>query len=127
MAEEKKWHYEKLGEDGKTQTIYTYTNDFEGKITGKTVINVKAYFDENPEEARRLGWIKHITHSAKELGIEYDPVTQFIVASPKMIDEWTVEDVLHVMDKSEELMAFEDLYSMASWSEDGITFVGDHF
>ena len=43
-----KWHYEKLDDEGKVQRVYSGTIDADGKITGKHVINVKAYFDENP-------------------------------------------------------------------------------
>lgn len=48
------WSYEKLDEEGKIKTIAgDYTNDADGKITGRIVMNVKAWFDENPEERIR--------------------------------------------------------------------------
>ena len=50
--------YMRLKEDGTIEHCPTY--DYDGKITGKIVVNVQAYFDENPDERKRLGWIKHI-------------------------------------------------------------------
>ena len=101
------WKYEKLDENNELQTIYNYKNDTDGSITGHIVINVKAWFDENPEERKRLGWIKHIIHDSNE--IQYNKQTQYLVESAKTIDEYTVEDEYHVLDKSEEMMRLEEL------------------
>ncbi len=116
-----KWHYEKLDDEGKVQRVYSGTNDADAKITGKHVINVKAYFDEHPEEWKRLGWIKHIEHDPKE--IEYNKQTQFVVTSTRQVDPYTVEDELHVLDKSEDQLAFEEMLAVAEGG--GIVFTGD--
>lgn len=117
---ELKWHYEKLDEKGEIKQVTNYTNDADGKITGKYVMNVKAYFDENPEEYKRLGWTKRIKHDAKE--IEYNKQTQFVVKSTRQIDPYTVEDELHVLNKSEEQLAFEEMLTVAQGG-DGITWI----
>lgn len=107
--------YEKLGEDMKPMRLPI--NDFDGSITGKIVINVPAYFDENPDEQRRLGWIKHIEHNDKDdpAKPEYDPQTQYLIRSVKQIDDYTVEDVYHVMDKSEEQMLLEEMLEVTNF------------
>lgn len=97
------WTYEKLQEDGKIKVISTNVNDFDAKITGKYVFGVKAYFDENPEEARRLGWMKHIQHNIDKW-VQYNKQTQYLAKSTKNIDEYTYEDVYHVLDKTEDMM-----------------------
>ena len=113
------YDYEKLDENMKTQ--YCPGNDFDGSITGHIVIGVKAWFDENPEERKRRGWIKHITHDTRD--IEYDRQTQYLVKSVKQIDEYTVEDEYHVMNKSEAQMQLEELIqNLDVWGGDEIGF-----
>lgn len=120
--DEPKWHYEKLGEDGKIQAVHINKNDFDGKITGKIVFGVKEYFDENPAERIRLGWIKHITHETKN--IDYNRQTQYLIKEVRTIDEYTVEDVYHIADKSEEQMRLNETSN--GWLEsDGIIFGGE--
>jgi len=121
MADEQKIRitYEKLNEKGEVDRVGEYTNDADAKITGKHIINVKAYFDENPEERIRLGWTKHISYDKPN--VEYNKQTQFLVVSQRQVDEYTVEDVYHVMDKSEEQMAFEEMLELADRSS-GFTF-----
>lgn len=115
MAEKSKWSYQKLDtETGKIK--YAPTNDFDGSVTGHIVFGVQAWFDENPEERKRLGWIKHIQHETKD--IEYNKRTQYLVQSIKQIDEYTVEDEYHVMDKSEEMMRLEELSRGGVWVTD---------
>jgi len=46
-------HYERLDENYKIIRCPTF--DYDGKYTGKIIINLPAYFDENPEERIRLG------------------------------------------------------------------------
>lgn len=104
--EEPRWTYERLDENGKLKTAPTC--DFDGSVTGQIVIGVKAYFDENPEERKRLGWTKHIIHRPKDFDIEYDPATQYLSKTVKQVDEWTVEDEYIVLDKSEERMRIEE-------------------
>lgn len=109
-----RWSYEKLDENMKIQ--YLPMNDTDGKITGKIVMNLKAYMDENPEERIRLGWIKHIQYTEEEIKekVQYNPQTQYLLESQKYIDEYTVEDVYNVIDKTEEMMLFEEMLSL-SW------------
>lgn len=106
-----KWYYEKLDEEGKLKRAPI--NDYDGKVTGHIVFGVQAWFDENPEERMRLGWIKHIIHSAKD--IEYDHSTQYLVKQVKTIDAYTVEDVYHPMNKSAEMMRLEELTMTTGW------------
>ena len=116
--EEIKWYYEKLDEEtGKIK--HAPPNDPDGKITGKCVFGLKAWFDENPEERKRLGWIKHLTKNTKE--IEYNRQSQYLQSSTRPIDEYTIEDVYHVADKSEEMMRLEELGygTMAAYDSDG--------
>lgn len=114
--------YEKLDENMKTQICPSC--DFDGSITGHIVIGVKQWFDENPEERKRLGWIKHIYKDTKD--IEYDKQTQYLVKSVKQIDEYTVEDEYHVMDKSEAQMQLEEMIQDLDifGGQDGFTFYG---
>ena len=111
MADKITWHYEKLDENYKLK--HAPMNDLDGKITGRYVFGLKQWFDENPEERKRLGWIKHIHYDRKD--IEYNPRTQYITTTTRQIDEYTVEDVYHVMDKSEEMMRLDELRN-AGWS-----------
>lgn len=116
MAEERNWLYEKIDEEGKLK--HCPINDYDGKVTGKIVFGVAFWFDENPEERKRLGWTKHITHNPKDLNLDYDPVTQYLVKSVDIIDEYTVEDHYHVMDKSEEQMRLSELLDHGYYWDD---------
>lgn len=118
------WEYEKLDENYEVKTVSNWTNDLDGSITGRIVLNVKAWFDENPEEARRLGWTKHIKHTAEEIRelCPYNEQTQYLVTSVRQIDEWTVEDTYHALDKSEEMLRLEELFSTLSFGA-GFTFI----
>ena len=122
MAEKNKWSYQKLDtETGKIK--YAPVNDFDGSVTGHIVFGVPTWFDENPEERKRLGWIKHIQHDPKD--IEYNKRTQYLVQSVRQVDEYTVEDEYHVMDKSEEMMRLEELTRNSwSWESDDIVVWG---
>lgn len=125
MAEH--YTYEKLV-DGKLKRVYETTIDSDKSITGKFVVNVKAYFDENPAERIRLGWTKHI-HPDREL--IYDKQTHYVVVMPKQIDEYTIVDEYHALPKSEEMLELEEmLESISVWfdSDDDSEFVGGiHF
>lgn len=118
------WKYEKLMEDGTIRTVSgDWKKDTDGSLTGRIVMNVKAWFDENPEERKARGWIKHITPDIKD--IEYNRQTQFLVCSQRQIDEYTVEDQYFVLDKSEDQLAFEEMLSVAEGTifNGGITFL----
>lgn len=119
---EPKWYYERL-EEGKVKRAPT--NDLDGKITGRHVYGLQAWLDENPEERKRLGYIKHIFHSTKD--IEYDRATQYLARYARTIDEYTIEDEYHIMDKSEEMMRLEEIGYHGWWGDDSddiITFGG---
>ena len=119
------WTYERLKEDGKIETVSINKNDFDGSITGHIVFGVKEWFDENPEEARRLGWIKHIHHNVDKW-VTYNKQTQYLMKSTKTIDEYAIEDVYHVMDKTEDMMrrAEESGYIPDGWdSNNSIIFM----
>ena len=91
---ERNYYYEKYDENYEKKTCPI--DDKDGKITGKIILNVIAYFDENPEERKRLGWIKHIEVNTKD--IEYNRQTQFLVKGIRQIDEYTVIDEYRVLD-----------------------------
>lgn len=114
MAEKLSWHYEKLDEDGKVKRAPL--NDADGKITGRHVFGLQAWFDENPEERKRLGWIKHIYHKAKD--VEYNHATQYLVNAVKNVDEWTVEDNWVIVDLSEEQMRLREVGIHGYWDFD---------
>lgn len=113
-------HYEKLDENGDIK--YLPVNDDKGEVTGRFIIGLKEYFDENPEERIRLGWTKHIEHDPKEL-VGYDPQTMYVVRSVRQIDEHTVEDVYHTVEKSEEMLLFEEMLNLAMNTNAGSGFV----
>lgn len=117
MEEVTFWTYEKLQDDGKIKNAPV--NDYDGKITGHIVFGVKQWFDENPEEARRLGWVKHIKHNPAKW-IDYNRQTQYYVISHKVIDPYTYEDEYHVFDKTEEMMrrAEESTDTPWDWDDD---------
>ena len=117
---EQKWYYERLDEEGKIK--HCPMNDDKGEITGKFIINLPAYFDENPEERIKLGWIKHIEHYPNE--IEYDRQSQYLMKSVNQIDENTVEDEYSVFDKTEEMLLLEEMLECVNWGGSGIVFVG---
>ncbi len=99
------WDYEKLDENGAVKSAPYH--DLDGAVTGHKVLNLKAWLDENPQERIRLGYIKHIR--PKSNSVEYNHQTQYLAKSTRQIDEYTVEDVYHVMNKSEEQMALEEM------------------
>lgn len=107
------WTYERLDENGYAQRCPAV--DADGEVTGHIVINVKAWFDENPEERKRLGWVKHVMWEYEEIKerFPYDPTTQVLVKSVRNVDEWTVEDAYHALDKSEEAMLLEEIFQTA--------------
>ena len=122
------WSYEKLKEDGKIESVNTNKNDFDGEITGHIIFGVKEWFDENPEEARRLGWQKHIQHNPEKMGIEYNKQTQYLEKSTKRIDAYTYEDVYTIKYKTEDMMRRAEengYYADSGWStSDGVFFFG---
>ena len=107
------WDYEKLGEDGKRITVSGYTIDSKKKYTGQFVVNVKAWFDEHPDEAIARGWTKHIHLTPEEIRERWphDEQTQILVRAVRRVDEHTVEDTYYVMDKSEEMMRLQEMLS----------------
>lgn len=113
-----KWRYEKY--DKEFKQIACPTHDTDGSLTGKVIINLPVWFDENPEERIRLGWIKHYYYDFDELEKMYDRQTQFVVQAAKMVDEYTIRDEITVFDKTEDMLAYEEIdgsggaYSLSS-------------
>ena len=109
------WRYERLDEDGNMQ--YCPAVDVTGEVTGRVVIGVKSWFDENPDERIARGWTKHIHYELDEIKERwpYDPQRQVLLNFPRRIDEHTVEDDYRVIDKSEEFMLMEELYNTAGF------------
>ena len=102
-----KYFYEKLNED--LVPVRCPSNDADGKITGKFIIGLKEYFDENPEERKRLGWIKHITHDPYKELENFNKQSQYLSKTTVHVDEFTVEDVYNILDKSEEQLLLEEI------------------
>lgn len=92
-------------------------DDMAGVIAGKIIKGLPRWLDENPEERKRLGIIKHITHDTKD--IEYNHQTQFLLKTEKQIDDLTIEDEYHVRNKSEEMLWFEEMYQTVVLNGDG--------
>ena len=99
--------YIKMGEDYKTK--YCPRNDVDGSVTGHIVFEVEAWFDEHPEERKKLGWIKLIHADRDE--VEYNRQTQYLARTIVQVDEYTVREVFRVLDKSEEMLLLEDMMS----------------
>jgi len=110
------WYYEKLQDDMTLKLCPR--DDLDRSITGKCIYGLPAWFDENPQERKRLGWIKHIRASKKS--VEYDNQTQFLIKGMVMIDDYTVQDVIYVMDKTEEMMSKEEVNSTLAADYDGL-------
>lgn len=104
---EESWEYEKLDEN--YNKMFCPMNDIDGKITGHSIIGLRQWFDENPEERKRLGWVKHIHHAAKDQLGDYDTTTHFPVCTTKQVDEFTIEDEWHLLPISEDMMVFTEL------------------
>lgn len=113
-----RWTYEKMGEDGRIK--YAPLNDPNGKITGKCIMNLAEYFDENPEERIRLGWIKHIHHDPDE--VIYNKQTHYLIGSPVKVDEYTIDDTYHVFEKTEEMMLLEEMLEAMGYMGGSIIF-----
>ena len=103
--------YERYNEDGKV--VHCPMHDLDGKITGQYVMGVKEWFDENPEERIKRGWVKHIKWDYKEVREKwpFNPQTHIIQCNPKWLDEWTVQDDYIIMPKSEEMLWFAEMAS----------------
>lgn len=102
-----KWRYEKYDKEFKRTNCPTH--DVDGSMTGQVIINLPVWFDENPEERIRLGWVKHYYYDDNEIEKMYDPQTQFYTASAKMIDDHTIRDEILVFEKTEDMMEAEEL------------------
>ena len=118
------YYYERMGEDFEMQSCPIDDKDgsitkqaivyADGSVGYKSILNVPKFFDENPEIRKALGWVKHITYDDKEIQEEWPHTqSQFVVKTIKQIDEYTIEDEYHVLDKSEEQMAFEEMLEVA--------------
>lgn len=105
------WDYEKLDENGKKVTVSNYTLDSKKEYTGRFVINVKAWFDENPAEWVARGWTKHIHFEPEEIKERWphNSQTQILLKGTRRVDEHTIEDVYYVIDKSEEMMRLQEM------------------
>ena len=115
MELKKGWYYERLTDEGKLE--HAPMNDLDGKVTGRLVYGLKAWFDEHPEERKALGWTKHIYYDTKDM--EYNRQTQFLVTTVRAVDEWTVEEEYRILDKSEEMMRLDELLNRSGrgWIE----------
>ena len=100
------YEYEKIDPVTGERT-YCPMHDPDGKVTGHYVFGVREWFDEHPEERKRLGWIKHIHPEWPTDG--FNRQTQYIVTTEKQLDPYTITDEYHIMDKSEEMKLFEEM------------------
>lgn len=105
------WRYEKLDENGKM--MYCPAHDTDGSVTGHIVIGVKVWFDENPEERIKRGWIKHLYYEDheefKKDYPDYDPALHYVVVGVERVDDYTVKDVYHIIEKTEEMQVLEEM------------------
>lgn len=107
------YKYEKLDENYRKQ--YCPLNDYDGKITGTghCIIGLKAWFDENEAERKRLGWVKHLYYKdVKEMQEdypEYNPTLHYAVQFTEVVDEYTVKDSYRIIVKSEDMMEMEEM------------------
>ena len=102
------WTYQRVTPEG--TVVECPINDLDGSVTGLAncaVFGVKAWLDAHPEAARAGGWIKLIKHDTSE--VDYDPQTQYLTKIFKRIDEWTIEEVYTVSDKSEEMLLYDEM------------------
>lgn len=116
----RKINYVKLDDSGRI--IHCPANDNKGEITGKYIIGLQEYFDENPAERIRLGWIKHILHCSEE--IEYNKQTQYLEKGYRQVDEYTIEDEYTVLDKTEEMMLLEEMLDAVGYIGGGVVITG---
>lgn len=112
------WIYEKLDENHEPK--FLPQNDWNGEITGKIIIDLKSYFDENPELRKSLGWVKHIKLEKDDYE-NFDSQTQNIIISSKKIDDYTIQDEYYIINKTEEQMLYEELGLFGS----GIQFIAN--
>ena len=108
-----RYRYQRVDEEGRLQ--FCPLNDYDGKITGTglCIIGLKAWFDENPEERKRLGWIKHWEYEkpseiAEDLP-EYDPTKHYLAKWTVWVDEYTTKDKYYIIEKTDEMMAMEEM------------------
>lgn len=119
------WGYEKYDKDN-NRMQYCPANDYDGSVTGHIVMGTKFWFDENPEERKRLGWVKHIYCEKEDLP-EYNPLTQYLIKVEKHIDEYTIQDEYQVIEKSEEMLLLEEmLETMNIYVPSGKVILDDH-
>ena len=121
------WDYEKLDEEGKKITVTNYTIDSKKEYTGQFVFNVKAWFDEHPDEWVARGWTKHIHYETKEIKQKWphNAQTQILLKGINRVYEHTIEDVYYVIDKSEEMMRLQEMLgAVDSWFDGGVVTLG---
>ena len=101
-------YYEKLDEN--LNKVRCPMDDKDGSISGEVRIGLSRWFDENLDERIRLGWTKHLVPDRPD----FNSQTQYIETTQAQVDEWTVTDVYHVCEKSEDQLAFEEMFSIAT-------------
>ena len=104
-------YYNKLGDDYNIKRCPN--NDIDGKITGKIILNLPGYFDENPEERIALGWTRVNTYDKKD--VEYNIHSQMLITGTRKIDDYTVEEYPIIIDKSPAMMAAEEYEGFGIW------------
>lgn len=114
-----RWYYEKM--DQNNDIKHCPNNDYDGSITGHIIVDLPTWFDENPEIRKQLGWIKHIVPDKDE--VDYNKQSQFLTTSTEVIDEYTVRDTYHVMDKSEEMMLLEEMFEHNHILQNSVFFI----
>ena len=117
-------YYERLDENLTVRRAPYH--DADGKITGKHILNLQAYFDENPAERISLGYIKHLTYTEKEVKEQfpYHPGSQALIRSVVQIDANTVQDTYTVYDKTEDMLYLEEQLRMLGLDNYSIIYDG---
>lgn len=106
------YRYERLDENNMVQ--HCPINDYDGSITGtgKCIIGLKMWFDENPEKRKALGWIKHYYYTKNSEVLEdlpeYDPTLHYLSLSTEKVDEYTTRDRYRLIEKTDQMYELEE-------------------
>ena len=109
------YRYERMDEKNNIQICPL--NDYDGSIakTGNCIIGLKAWFDENIERRKELGWIKHYYYTKNSEVLEdlpeYDYMLHYLTLSTETIDAYTVRDRYHLIEKTDEDYELEEQLS----------------
>lgn len=85
------------------------TNDLDGKLSGKPVIGFQAWLEENPEEAKRIGFVKVVDHEE-----DYDHNRFYTIERHEEHDDGSIHIFYDLHEKTEEMILLNELYSIVA-------------